>query len=328
MEELKQPKQVFSRLGWCYIAGTVMVYVLQMVLGGIIGKYRPELLESMSFSLILSGITVYACAMPLIVLLTQGMQKNVIERHKMKWWQFVLGLIMCYSLIYVSNFVGTMITMIVGALKGGSVQNNLLEYVTGGNMLLNFVLMVLVAPVVEEYVFRKVIVDRTVRYGQGIAIVASGLMFGLFHGNLNQFAYAVVLGMFFAFLYVKTGDLRITIAMHAIINFMGSVVSGNLLKLLKYDELVAIDATDADAMMAAIMENIGAWMLFGLYGLVLLVVVITGIVLFIVFFKKFRLEPEQMQIPKGKSFQVLIVNPGMLTFCAIYIVLIVLQLLA
>lgn len=330
MEDLKQPQKVFSRLGWCYIAGTVAVYVLQFVLGYVVGTYKPEWLQSMNIMLILSCITVYVCGMPLIVLLTRGMQKDQIERHKMKWWQFLVAMIICYSLIYISNLIGTIITMVIGALKGSAVQNNVISYVTEGSMLLNFVLMVIVAPVVEEYVFRKVIVDRTVRYGQGIAIAASGLMFGLFHGNLNQFAYAVVLGAFFAFIYVKTGNLKITIAMHAIVNFMGSMVSGALFKLINYDELMAAveaDPNNMELMMELMMEHWVGWLLFMLYIVLLIALVIAGIVLAIVFFRKFKLEPGREQIPKGKFFNVLFVNPGMMVFCLVWVALIVIQLL-
>jgi membrane protease YdiL (CAAX protease family) len=328
MDEVKQAKKVFSRLGWCYIAGTVTVYLLQSILGYAVQMLKPEWQSSINMTLILSCITVYACGMPLIILLTRGMDKTTIERHPIKWWQFVLALIMCYALVYVSNLLGTLVTTVVGALKGGAVGNNLVDYVTGGNLFVNFILMVVVAPVVEEYVFRKVIVDRTVRYGQGMAIAASGLMFGLFHGNLNQFAYAVVLGAFFAFLYVKTGNLKITIGMHAIINFMGSIVAGQIMKLVHYDELLTMDTTDMDAVAEFMMEHLGGWIIFLIYGLAIVTVVITGIILLIVFHKKFRLEPGQVAIPKGQKVKTLIINPGMLVFCLAWTVLIILQLLA
>lgn len=326
MEELKQPKKVFSRLGWCYIAGTVTVYVLQNVLGYFVLAYKPEWANNMSILLALSSIVTYGCGMPLIVLLAQGMERQTIERHKMKWWQFLVALVMCYSLMYVSNIVGTIITTVIGVFKGSQVDNNLITYVTDGSMLVNFVLMVVVAPIVEEYVFRKVIVDRTVQYGQGIAIVTSGLMFGLFHGNLNQFAYAVGLGAFFAFIYIKTGNLKITIGMHAIINFMGSIVAGLLLKMLDYDALLAAEQEGMEAMTNFAMEHLNALVLLGVYVLFLLFVTIIGIIFFIVFFKRFKVEPGTVQIPKGKFFEVLFLNPGMLTFCIIWLVLIVLQL--
>lgn len=330
MEECKQAKKVFSRLGWSYIAGTAAVYLLQGIAVVVISLIDSSLLDSMTVNLLLSGITVYAVGMPLILLLASGMEREPIERHKMKWWQYALALIMCYSLMYVSNILGTMVTTVIGVLKGSDVENNVASYVTNGNMLLNFVLMVVIAPIVEEYVFRKVIVDRTVRYGQGMAIAASGIMFGLFHGNLNQFAYAVGLGAFFAFLYIKTGNIKITMTMHAIINFMGSMVAGWLLKAVDFDklnEVVSADSPDLEAMTALLMDNLGGWMLLALYGMLLFGVVIAGIVLFIVFFKRFKLEPGRVEIPKGWKLDVLFANTGMLTFCVIWGLLIILQLL-
>ena len=330
MDTLKQSKKVFSQLGFCYIAGTAVIYLLQWILSALIGTYHPQWLQNAAFNLIFAGITVYACGMPFILLLTSRMEKDVIERRKMKWWQFVLALIICYSLIYISNFAGIAITTLVGILKGSPVENELVSVVAGGNVWANFIIMVVAAPIVEEYVFRKVIVDRTVRYGQGIAVAASGLMFALYHGNLNQFAYAVVLGCFFAFIYVKTGNLKITIAMHAIVNFMGSIVSGQLMKLLAYDELMTLDLTDTEALMQHMMDHAAGWLLFGLYALGLFTVVIAGIVLFIIAIvkKRFTFEPARLQLPKGKGFQALILNPGMLVFCAIWLILIVIQLLA
>ena len=42
--------------------------------------------------------------------------------------------------------------------------------------------------------FRKLLIDRIVPFGQRVAVVVSGLAFGLFHGNFYQFFYAFSLG--------------------------------------------------------------------------------------------------------------------------------------
>lgn len=323
------PRKIFSRLGWSYLAGTVVVYGLQLIVGLLLERYQPQWQTNTNILLILSEIIVYGCGMPFIWFLVSGMKKTIPERHRMRWWEFLVGFIICYALVYVSNLVGTLCTFAIGTVKGEPVQNGLVEYVTNGNLLLNFVLMVVIAPIVEELVFRKVIVDRTLAYGQWVAIVISGLMFGLFHGNLNQFAYAVVLGMFFAFLYIKTGNLKVTIGMHAIINFVGGILSGLLLKGLHYDEFLELNtAGDTEAMMSLMMEHIGAWLGFALYAFLLFVVVISGIILLIVFHKKFRLEHVVREIPEGQRFRAVFCNFGMIAFCITWIVLIVLQLLA
>lgn len=326
-QESIQVKKVFSRLGWCYLAGTVVVYGLQLLLGWFLGSYKAEWLENTNLVLILSEVTVYGCGMPFILLLVSGMRKTVPERHHMKCWEFLAGFVICYALVYVSNLVGTICTYVIGTVKGSPVESGLVEYVTNGNMLLNFVLMVVIAPVVEEFVFRKVIVDRTLAYGQWAAVVVSGLMFGLFHGNLNQFAYAVVLGMFFAFLYIKTGNLKVTIGMHAIVNFMGGILSGLLMKGIHYDEFMEKNLSgDIESMMSLMMEHIGPWIGFALYAVVLFVMVIAGIVLLIVFHRKFRLDHIDTEIPRGERFRLVFWNPGMVAFCAAWIVMIILQL--
>lgn len=325
MEQTEAAKRTFSTLGWCYVAGTILMNILQVVLIPLVGKFRPEWLQNTDSRLLLSSAIVYVFTLPLIYLLARKMPVTVPERKPIKWWQFLIFFLIGYALIFVSNIAGNIVTFLVGMMKGSQVNNKLLEYVTGGSTWIMLVVMVVIAPILEELIFRKVLVDRTLRYGQGMAVALSGLMFGLFHGNLNQFAYAVVLGAFFAFIYIKTGDIRITIGLHMLVNFMGSVVASELLKLIHYDELLgAIE--DPDRMMSLVMENMTGWLLYGLYFLFIMAVVISGIVLMIVHRRKFRLEPGEVQVPADRRIQTLLLNPGMLFFCIMWIALIIWQL--
>lgn len=67
---------------------------------------------------------------------------------------------------------------------------------------------------------------------------------------------------------------------------------------------------DAQAVMDFMMAYLPGWIGYMVYVLFILAVVITGIVLFIVFRKRFALDPGQ--IPKGQRFKTVICNPGML----------------
>lgn len=250
MEE-KDMKKSFSSLGWRFLIGTLVIYAVQMGVMAIVGVVKPEWLEDTTISLILAVMPLYLIGMPVLIALVKRMPGEAPVKKRMKPGQFILALIMCFALMYCGNLVGTLITTIVGALKGSAVDNALMTYATGSNMAVTFLYMVICAPILEEYVFRKLIVDRTVKYGQGAAIVLSGLMFGLFHGNLNQFAYAFLLGLFLAFLYVKTGNLKVTIGLHMCINFMGAVVSVLLLKAIHLEEYqeVVMNGADSQAVM-------------------------------------------------------------------------------
>ena len=318
-------KKSFSSLGWRFLIGTLVIYAVQMGVMAIVGAVKPEWLQDTTISLILAVMPLYLIGMPVLIALVKRMPGEAPAKKKMTAGQFVLALIMCFALMYCGNLVGTLITTVVGALKGSAVDNALMTYATESNMVVTFIYMVLCAPVLEEYIFRKLIVDRTAKYGQGVAIVLSGLMFGLFHGNLNQFAYAFLLGMFQAFLYVKTGNLKITIGLHMCINFMGAVISVLLLKAIHLEEYqeIVMNGGDAQAIMDFMMTYLPGWIGYMIYVLFILAALITGIVLFIVFRKRFVVEPGQ--IPKGQRFKTVICNPGMLCYCIFWIAMIIIQ---
>lgn len=88
----------------------------------------------------------------------------------------------------------------------------------------------LVGPVVEELVFREAILGHMLRNGVGrwSAVLVSALLFGLVHGNPVQIPFACVVGVVFALIYCKTGNVLLTSAVH-IINNTIAVVQMNLL---------------------------------------------------------------------------------------------------
>ena len=77
--------------------------------------------------------------------------------------------------------------------------------------------LVLVAPVVEEVLFRGILLHRwTVKWGLGRAAVASSFLFGI--GHDFDFFGAFVFGLAMALLYVKTRTLIVPIACHVLHN--------------------------------------------------------------------------------------------------------------
>lgn len=74
-------------------------------------------------------------------------------------------------------------------------------------------------PFCEEFTFRGVIFHGLRKNGYVFAaVVLSGLYFGLMHLNLNQFSYALVLGVIFSMLVEATGSIISSIIAHAVIN--------------------------------------------------------------------------------------------------------------
>lgn len=327
-EVTKEAGKQFSRLGLFFAIGSIIIYAVNLCVKLVLPQWKPEWLTNINITLLLSAVSMYCLGFPVVVALARRMPKVSLPRKKMTVGQFLLALVMCYPILYCSNLVSTMITAVIGVLKGSAVENPLLNVVTNIDIVFIFVYMVIVAPILEELVFRKLIVDRTARYGEGAAIVVSGVMFGLFHGNLNQFMYAALMGMVLAFLYVKTGNIKVSIGMHMVINFFGGFVSTLMLKAVNYTELMELTQRGAsyEELMNFYMENLPGWILFMMYTLFLFAVVITGIVLLIVFRKRFAVAPGEVVIPRGRRFRTIFVNVGMIVYVAFWIGTMIVQL--
>ena len=83
----------------------------------------------------------------------------------------------------------------------------------------NFVVVALVAPVVEELTYRG-LGFAAVRdaFGAGAAIAVTALAFGLAHGLVVGLPVLTIFGAILAWLRLKTGSLYPSIALHALFN--------------------------------------------------------------------------------------------------------------
>lgn len=325
-DTLKQTKRHFSKLGLMFLLGTLIIYGVQIAASAIAGVINPDLLNSTAYALLITMIPMYVIAMPLMALLIHTVPAVSLEKKKMTAGQWILAFLMCYGGTYVSNYIGVILTQIIGIIKGSPVSNTILEIATSSNVWVNFFIMVICAPIAEELLFRKMIIDRTVKYGEATAILFSGLMFGLFHGNLNQFVYAFVLGLFFGFIYVKTGNVLYTIFLHMLVNFLGSIVGVLLLNWLGNDFINAL-SNPAEIMTYAASNMTKLIVYFG-YAVLIFGVALAGIILIIVNAKKIRFQPGEVTIPKGKRFSTTVLNIGMGIYFVFWIAIIILQLIS
>ena len=84
--------------------------------------------------------------------------------------------------------------------------------------------LLVLAPVVEEFLFRGILVNRwTTKWGIGKSVVVSSLLFGLPHGL--GVVGATLFGVVLALLYVRTRTLIVPIACHMANNLFVAVIS-------------------------------------------------------------------------------------------------------
>jgi membrane protease YdiL (CAAX protease family) len=71
---------------------------------------------------------------------------------------------------------------------------------TGHGMLLMLLNSVIIAPIIEEALFRGVVLRVLSRYGRNFAIVASAILFGLFQTNIIDFFHSFLCGLLLAYI--------------------------------------------------------------------------------------------------------------------------------
>lgn len=85
--------------------------------------------------------------------------------------------------------------------------------------LASAVTLCVIAPVLEEMLFRGVLLRAFLRqHARGTAIVASALYFGVSHLNLYQFVLTFLTGLLLGWLYERSRSLLPCIALHGAIN--------------------------------------------------------------------------------------------------------------
>ncbi len=108
--------------------------------------------------------------------------------------------------------------------------------VFSGNRVLVFLIVVVIGPCVEELLFRGWMLQSFLRrYSVRKSILISTLFFAIIHVHPWYAAVMVPLGIFFAWLVIKTGSLIPSILSHSVFNVTAVFLVDSVSSLLGYD---------------------------------------------------------------------------------------------
>ena len=133
---------------------------------------------------------------------TYWKQEILAREKRMEGKTFLFFLLFCMGAQMVNSLWVTLLELLMNAF-GKSVMP-VLEAVAGSSDTFSmFLYASIFAPVWEELLFRGYVL-RTLRpFGKRFAILCSALLFGLFHGNLLQTPYAVIMGLILGYVTVE-----------------------------------------------------------------------------------------------------------------------------
>lgn len=304
-------RKEFSGVGLRMLIGTVVILAIQIIAQVFLLLINAEWARDMNIVLAVIMIPTYALGYPIAFLIMNGAgEQRIIRKKRMKLSHFFIAFLMGYTILMAGNIIGLIVTFVLGFIRGEPISNPLDMIVGQSNIWITAIYTVLLAPIFEEMLFRKILCDRVIKYGQGAAVLLSGLLFGLFHGNFNQFFYAFFLGSFFAFIYVKTGNIRYTIGLHMMVNFIGSVVSGLFLQNIDLD---------LEHLTPTVLIAVAIYALF-IYG-----IIIAGVVLLLLNRSKLKVDQGEIVLEKSRRNNVMLVNVGMILYYIFYLCMMIFQ---
>ncbi len=314
MNDIKGSRnRVFSRVGLTFFLMLVIATALQFLCAYL---QSIGVIPNTSIGVwLVTFAPLYLIAVPAALLLFRRIPAQAPGTQKLSGKDFFIFLCMCFPIMYAGNIIGTFLSM---ALSAGKSTNTLLNY-TFDTEPIKILVMVILAPIIEEYVFRKQIIDRTMRFGEKNAILLSAFVFAFFHMNLYQFFYAFGLGLIFGYVYMRTGRIRYSVILHAIINFMGGVVAPFVISLVRPDELLKLTSneTDPELIMSMFISVLPGIILMMLNMLVILGFAVTGIILLIVKRKSFMFLPAEEELAPSFRFKTIYLNVGMILYFAL-----------
>lgn len=256
-------------------------------------------------------IIMYLIAIPAGIGVMCFIPRSAPEKHTLKFAEFIRFTLACYPLIVAGSLLGKILTVIF--TLGKSLLDPMQELMLENGSPLMYLTTIILAPVCEELLFRKFLIDGTVRYGEKAAILFSAVTFGLFHANLSQIFYAAAAGLVFAYVYVRTGKIRYTIFMHMIINAMGSLSSFILSRAVNVKELISAILNGGRLELSS--YAVPMLIAFSLSA-VLNAVIAVGVVMLVKTLKRLKFEHAEYELQKGEIINTVYLNVGFIVFSA------------
>lgn len=248
-DEKKQLRRYYFRLAWIVVTlififsilNTLILQISAAILGGGYSKEQLDAGKEIIRSTPLMK-AIYSYGFPFVadiaafsvgLLITKTDIGKKFTVKNISGGSFLKFTALSFGVVTVGSVINLIITAIAAALSGKlsdfSVTNtSALSIAPQNNPLwleiLIYLYICLLGPIMEELIFRGVLLDGLRKYGNTFGIIMSAVLFGLMHQNFSQCLPAVCMGLVWAYIAVKYNSLVPSMILHIINNSMSAVL--------------------------------------------------------------------------------------------------------
>lgn len=180
---------------------------------------------------IVSGLSMLLAAAPLLPMFRQELherneQTYMTDRNAPRSRNAAVTYILTMILSVTASLGLNILLSLTGLVEASDTFQDVSQRQFGVAFGIGIILYGIVSPLAEEIVFRGLLYNRMRKYYPvWLAVVVSGLFFGVYHGNLVQGIYGCCMGILMAYLYERSGKFFIPFLFHAAANISVYTIS-------------------------------------------------------------------------------------------------------
>lgn len=211
---MKEQIQIFIKIIKSVAAFALGYYVLGAIITLIAGREWASVNGRL--------ITTIAMAAAAVLVLTTLDKEDILEERKIKWYKILLTVVVGAVTSVGFNYLIGLIPWKKIPISGAAADTEPMYAIP---LWLVMIAYSVIAPITEEFLFRGGIYSRFKKVMPvPVAIVLTALIFGVYHGNLQQGLYAFVMGLLITYSYEKGKNIVYPIVFHAAANMTVSIL--------------------------------------------------------------------------------------------------------
>lgn len=202
------------------IAAVNIVFLVTIVVFNVVGFLPLDFLkDSMIWNMLFSQLIVLLPAAYFLIKSGKPYHEAV-QLKKLR----ISNLLLCLLFYYLISPLLTFINAVSMVFFENTISTTVFAMSEQVPWYLGLLLAAVIPAVVEETVYRGVFYQEYRKADPWKAVLLSGFLFALMHGNFNQFCYAFAMGVLFALLLEATGSILSTMVVHFFVNATSTLV--------------------------------------------------------------------------------------------------------
>ncbi len=214
-------KKIYQTLSAGILSLFVIVFVLQTLIIALVGE---EALKIGWFNVFLADVPFYCVGIWGFLYFITKLPHKKPTGEGFRFSSFLSVLSIAFFAMLAGAMAGNIIDEVLQSIFKTNISDSLTETTSTMNLWEEIIFLVIVAPLGEELVFRKLLIDRSWMYGELASIIFSAVCFGIYHGNVMQLFYTTAVGILLGYLYIRSGSYFLCVLVHSIINLFFGII--------------------------------------------------------------------------------------------------------